>query len=108
MDSFGGFCLWRYVHLAQTGRLNNYARAVYMHGACIFMHGGGFGTGVAFATGKGMGVIFFTHWVLHAWHTNVIQNSTPSKSFFAGLPQPIRVKFTAVHAEVPMLWMRLA
>ena len=33
-------CLWCYVHLAQAGIMNNYARALYMQGACIFMQGG--------------------------------------------------------------------
>ena len=41
VDSFYRLCLWRYVHFAQTGWLNNYAGVLYMQGACIFMHGGG-------------------------------------------------------------------
>lgn len=32
-------CLWCYVHLAQAGVINNYTRALYMQGACIFMQG---------------------------------------------------------------------
>ena len=32
--------LWCYVHLAQAGVMNNYAGALYMQGACIFMQGG--------------------------------------------------------------------
>ena len=33
-------CLWRVVHLAQAGVMNNYAGVLYMQGACIFMQGG--------------------------------------------------------------------
>lgn len=38
---FRAMCLWRVVHLAQAGVMNEYTRALYMQGACIFMQGGG-------------------------------------------------------------------
>ena len=87
--------------------MNNYAGVLYMQGACIFMQGGGVMECMVRLVRLGVGGNFFHTLGLHAWHTNVIQNSSPSKSFFVRLPQPIRVKLTAVHAEVPMLWMRL-
>lgn len=48
-------CLWCYVHLAQAGVLNNYAGALYMQGACIFMQGGGYGMYGTFGTFRGRG-----------------------------------------------------
>lgn len=48
-------CLWCYVHLAQTGVMNNYAGVLYMQGACIFMQGGGYGMYGTFGTFRGRG-----------------------------------------------------
>jgi len=60
VDHFGGLCLWRYVHFAQARRLNNYARAVYMHGACIFMQGAVMECLVRLVRLKGRGNFFHT------------------------------------------------
>ncbi len=48
-------CLWCYVHLAQAGIMNNYAGALYIQGACIFMQGGGYGMYGTFGTFGGRG-----------------------------------------------------
>lgn len=48
-------CLWCYVHLAQAGVMNNYTRVLYIQGACIFMHGGGYGMYGTFGTFRGRG-----------------------------------------------------
>lgn len=47
--------LWRYVHFAQARVVNEYARALYMQGACIFMHGGSYGMYGTFGTFGGRG-----------------------------------------------------
>ena len=47
--------LWRVVHLAQAGVMNNYAGVLYMQGACIFMQGGGYGMYGTFGTFRGRG-----------------------------------------------------
>lgn len=50
---FCAMCLWRVVHLAQAGVMNEYTRALYMQGACIFMQGGWFWNGCCICNGQG-------------------------------------------------------
>lgn len=44
-----------FVHFAQARVMNNYTRALHIQGACIFMHGGGYGMYGTFGTFRGRG-----------------------------------------------------